>query len=299
VVSAGLSAVPRVWDPQTQQEIARFPGQRDVVFCVAWRHDGLRIASAGSEGGLFTVKLWDPQTGREDFQLKGTLPGAPEFFAVAFSPDGRYLVTGRANGKVHVWDGRTGEQVGTLGTHKQAVRGVVFSPDGKHLASASADGAVRLWDATRLDKKDLEREHEPRLPPLPARVPVQSLNVAFSPDSRRLATGGEGNTVKIWDVQTGGLLETLGGHSGDIYADICAVAFSPEGRWIAWAGEDSTVRVWDGRTKELVRTFRGHTGLVSSLAFASTPDGRWLISGSRDHTVKIWDLTQLVGVAGR
>src|SRR5262249_31315907 len=151
--------------------------------------------------------------------------GAPEFFAAAFHPDGRYLVTGRANGKIQVWDARTGEEVGTLGTHKRAVRGVVFSPDGKHLASASADGAVKLWDATRLDKKDLEREQESRLPPLPARVPVQCLNVAFSPDSRRLATSGDGNTVKIWDVQTGELLHTLRGYSGDIYADICAVAF--------------------------------------------------------------------------
>jgi WD40 repeat protein len=127
---------------------------------------------------------------------------------------------------------------------------------------------------------------------------VQCLNVAFSPDSRRLATGGDGNTVKIWDVQTGDLLETLGGRGGDIYADICAVAFSPDGPWIASAGEDSTVLVWDGRTGELVRTFRGHTGLVSSLAFAFTPNGQLLISGSRDHTVKIWDMASLDGVAG-
>ncbi len=259
---------------------------------MAWRPDGQRIASAGGDGGLFTVKVWDWQTGQEDFQLRGTRPGDPEFFAAAFSPDGRYLVTGRANGKVQVWGARTGEEVGTLGTHKRAIRGVLFSPDGKHLASASSDGAIKLWDATRLDKKHLEREQEPRLPPIPARVTVQCLNAAFSPDSRRLATSGDGNTVKIWDVQTGGLLDTLAGHSGDIYDDICAVAFSPEGAWIASAGEDSTVRVWDGRTKKLVRTFRGHTGLVSSLAFAFTPDCRLLISGSRDHTVKIWDMTQ-------
>ena len=141
---------------------------------------------------------------------------------------------------------------------------MVFSRDGRHLASASGDGVVKLWDATRLDEKQ-----EARLT-LRARVPGPSLNVAFSPDGRRLATGGEENTVKIWDVQTGQELQTLRGHSGDVYT----VAFSPDddGRWVASAGEDSTVKVWDSHTGQFVRSFRGHTGLVSSVAFS--PDGR-------------------------
>jgi WD40 repeat protein len=117
------------------------------------------------------------------------------------------------------------------------------------------------------------------------------LTLAFSPDGRRLVTGGEGNTVKIWDVQTGReLCPPLRGHTGDV----CAVAFSPdrEGRWVASAGEDSTVKVWDTHNEyRLVRTFRGHIGLVSSVAFS--PDGRRLFSGSRDKTVKVWDVSQL------
>jgi WD40 repeat protein len=174
----------------------------------------------------------------------------------------------------------------------------VFSPNGKHLASASADGDVNLWDATRLDKKSLETEQVPRHT-FSAHVCVMCLNLAFSPDSGCLATAGDGNAVKIWNVQTGALMYALEEKSADIYADLCAVAFSPDGRWIAAAGEDSTVRVWDCRTKDLVRTFRGHKGLVNSLAFSFTPEHRWLISGSRDHTVKIWDMTPLDEEAGR
>jgi WD40 repeat protein/serine/threonine protein kinase len=285
VVSAGLGPHVQVWTAATGQPIVVFPGHTSVVFSAAWHPDGQRIATAGLEGPRHTVKVWDARTGREHFAITAEQGGlAVPYTAVAFRPDGRYLVTGKQEGAVQVWEAQTGREVHRLVTHRRDVRGVVFSPDGKHLVSASSDGEVKLWDATRLNEKQ-----DPRILPIRARVPGPSLNVAFSPDARRLATGGEENTVKIWDVQDGRELHTLRGHNGEIYT----VAFSPDkdGRWIASGGEDSTVKIWDSRAGKLVHSFRGHTGLVSSLAFS--PDGRRLYSGSRDKTVKVWDLTQL------
>jgi WD40 repeat protein len=291
IASAGLAppgrvdAPVKVWDVPTGLAPREFPGHPRVVFRVAWHPDGQRIASAGRSASAdwnatptgFDVQVWDPRTGRPAYALPPT-DTATE--ALAFRPDGCYLVTGGGDRIVRVWDAQTGDEIGPLGASERGIRGLAFSRDGKHLASASSDGAVKLWDATRL-----KEAQEARLT-IDARVPrVDRPELAFSPDGRRLVAGGENNTVRIWDVQTGRELQFLQGHSGDVWA----VAFSPDGRWLASAGEDNTVKIWNGDTGTFIRDFRGHTGLVTSLAFS--PDGRRLVSGSRDGIVKVWDLT--------
>jgi WD40 repeat protein len=276
IASAGFGADVKVWEVATGRSVTEFNGDTLVVFCLAWHPDGQRVAAVGSDGRRQTVKVWDMQTRRLVFEL----PPGQEYLSAAFSPDGRYLVTGRLGGDVQVWDAKTGDKVGTLGTHDWEVRAVVFSRDGKHLATASSNGQVKLWDATLLNKQQDARAT------LRARVPRASLNVAFSPDGKRLATGGERNGIKIWDVQTGQELQSLWGHSGEVYT----LAFSPDGQWLASGGEDTTVKVWDSHTGKLVHNFRGHTALVSSVGFC---DGQRLVSGSRDSTVKVWDLTSL------
>jgi WD40 repeat protein len=283
-----VNSTVTVWDVASRQKRFEYDGHQAIVFCVAWHPDGQRLASSGWDAARkkFVVKVWNVQSGNLDFELADNM----ETCALAYSPpDGEYLVTGGSSRVLQVWNARTGDLVGTLGTREQEhIRGVMFSKDGRHLASASSEGVLKLWDAKRLGDKD--RQQTGRVLTTSARVPLAAMALAFSPDGERLAAGGEKNTVKIWRVQTGEVLQTLEGHSGDVWH----TAFSPDrdGRWIASAGDDSTVKVWDSLAGgPPVLSFRGHIGVVSSLAFSA--DGKNLYSGSRDHTVKIWDVSPL------
>jgi WD40 repeat protein len=300
IASASFDGSAEVRDAATGEVSFDFPGH-SIVFAAAWHPDGRRIATAGTgTDGQRAVNVWDVSDRRLHFEIAVGRDSFLPFQAVGFSPDGQYLVTGKADGAVQVWDAETGRKVEVLGArtgqesntfaaHNSTIRALVFSRDGKHFASASGDGEVKLWDGMRLNQKQ-----EPLLT-LHARVPGPSVNVAFSPDGRRLATGGEENTVIIRDVETGEELTLRGEHSGEVYT----LAFSPDddGRLIATAGEDSAVKVWDSHTRKLIHSFRGHTGLVTSLSFS--PDGRRLVSGSRDKTLKVWDMTQLNEVTER
>ncbi|KAK4451027.1 hypothetical protein QBC34DRAFT_61486 [Podospora aff. communis PSN243] len=111
--------------------------------------------------------------------------------------------------------------------------------------------------------------------------PVTS--VAFSPDSKLVASGSYDSTVKIWDAATGECTQTLEGHSGPVNS----VAFSPDSKLVASGSRDKTVKIWDAATGECTQTLKGHSGPVNSVAFS--PDSKLVASGSRDRTVKIWD----------
>ncbi len=108
------------------------------------------------------------------------------------------------------------------------------------------------------------------------------ISVAVSPYGRRLATGSENSTVKLWDAATGQELMTLNGHEDRVNS----VAFSPDGKKLATGSVDRTVKLWDTANGEELATLKAHGSSVSSVAFS--PDGKRLATGSQDRTVKLW-----------
>jgi WD40 repeat protein len=208
--------------------------------------------------------------------------GAP-VTAVAFSADGRYVLSGsgsrlaegpdglRPNKPVLLWEVSTGQNLGGYKGHSSDVTCVAFSPTEAQAASASRGGSLCIWDtiARRVVRTIRRREGVVR-------------SVGFSPDGRRLLSGGEDGVVRVWDLETGERVCRGEGHA----TVVTAVAWFRDGR-VASAGLDGSVRVWDGQTGQELQSWRGHAG--GALAVAVSADANWLLSGGRDHVLRLWD----------
>lgn len=108
--------------------------------------------------------------------------------------------------------------------------------------------------------------------------------VAFSPDGRLLATGGDDDLIIIWDSASGHELRALVGHSGYVNS----LSFSPDGRLLASGSSDSLIKLWDMTGGAEIQTLAGHKGIVNEVAFS--PNGSILASAGEDGTIRLWDV---------
>lgn len=249
-----------------------------VISDVAFSPDGSGLAWCGSQG---PVEISDFPSGQTRIAFRGHDGSARR---LAFSPDGGKLATsGSLDRSVCVWNVTDGAEPRSKGWGgSAAIVGMAYSPDGANLAFAGGENrafpvpgekSVRLWDIER----DTLRKF----------IPTQATyftSVAFHPDGKQLAAGGENHITTVWNVATGEIQHTLIAHTGQV----TAVAYGKDGDWLATASTDGTVILWDTATGQAIRTLSGHTGPITSLAFH--PNGLFLATASADQTVNVWDL---------
>ena len=139
---------------------------------------------------------------------------------------------------------------------------LVTSLDGKWVATGARDGTIILWETTNGAIHRQWAAHNYRI----------LTSLAFSPDSRYLASSGEHPEVKIWDLNACEVA-SLKGHS----KPVTRCAWSPRGDVIASASQDKTIRLWDARAFHQLHALEQPDANIQLTSFS--PDGRWLVSG--------------------
>ncbi|KAJ1307681.1 hypothetical protein OPQ81_001772 [Rhizoctonia solani] len=291
-----------VWDSQTGDIVLGPFTHTDDIFGFALSPDNSRIIGGTHSGNAHNIHVWDAQSGDTIF---GPIQAHKyNICCIAYSPDGRYIVSGSLDQTISVWDAQNGNLVlGPLEAHTGTVTSVTFSPDSSRIISACRGGLVCTWDAQQ--------------PVSSSPVMVPTLSLARSR-----------GTISIWDAQTGEIkVGPIKAHTDRIIAvdflkdrvvsgsrdgAICvcdalsgevvlgplkvsskmigAVAYSPNGNLIA-TGSYDRVDVWDAQNgSHVLGPLTDHDSWVSSIQFS--PDGTRIVGGSMGPggCIVVWDV---------
>ncbi|MFC1525099.1 cytochrome D1 domain-containing protein [Planctomycetota bacterium] len=197
--------------------------------------------------------------------------------SLAFSPDGKYVLSGSADLKL--WDIATGREIRTFTGHASVVSSIAFSPDGKYIISAGLyDKSLKLWEVATGKEVRTFLGHQDHINA-----------VAFSPDGRYIISGGgfssdnKDSAIRIWDVATGQVVRTFTGHDNAIVA----ITFSPDGKYVV-SGSTRLIKLWEAATGKEIKTFAELETPIDAIAFS--PDGKYIVLGTRDNTLRLWDI---------
>ena len=197
---------------------------------------------------------------------------------LAFSPDGKFLITASVDKTLKLWRIADGSLLSTLEGHIRSVSGVAISPLGDILASSSSDRTIRLWRVS-----DGEMLTALETPAGLATSPV------FSPSGEILACVTANRIVQFWNVEnllTGGKSLALPDLSIDPQG-VTGITFSPSGEVLACESRrDQTILLYRLRDVSLLLKLEGHTADINCLAYS--PDGSLLASGSWDNSLRLW-----------
>ena len=319
----------QLWDAFTGIRKAKLAGHTKRITAIAYSPDSTTIATASRDS---TVRLWDADTAKHKTTLKhrqgvnATLPwnhGANAVNAIAYSPDGNTIATGTQNGKVRLWDARTGRLKTKFRAHAFGIVSIAYSPDSNMIATASWNGTAELWDGQTGKHRTTITKHS-RIAPL-AYLPdgntiatgepsgfgvrdastgkretlttIRGTPIAYSPEGNTIATKNWNDTVQLWNAKTGKRKTTLK-HTNLIHLlftdreyEISSAVFSPDGNTVVTVGEyythdEGTIYLWHVRTGKRKIIYEGDN-YHSVVAFS--PDGRTIVSGDLGGKIQFWN----------
>jgi RNA polymerase sigma factor (sigma-70 family) len=289
LLSGSLDHTIHVWDPATGRLRRYLEGHADGVSALALSPDGTTVASSSRDGVL---RLWELATGKERRAIQAVERTAgvySGFWPLAFTADGQRLVSWGDDYQFRIWNVATGEGVDRHvpvlsglpnlppARPRSSPPGSLFvgariSPDGRTAALATNTAIYLVDPSTGRELRKLPGHGGPTC-------------LAFSADSRTLASGGWDHVVRLWDVADGKerlKIEGLG--------HVNSVALAPDGRRVAavqgWT--DGVIDLFDTATGKRVDRLQGYGSYAGALAFSA--DGTRLASGQRDTTVLVWDV---------
>lgn len=261
----------------------------DYIETIAWQPGTHHLAAAAGA----QVIVWDADTGALDrrfgdrvknaktFKFEGTAGHTDWVASIAWSPDGKRLISGGADATARIWDVETGAEILVLKDLHGPVRCVGYTPDGGRVLITGGAFSVGLWDAVTGERIRLFYDSDHKVAAL-----------AVSPDGTVFATGGEDGTVKIWDLADGRLIHTWTGVNGPV----TGVCFGPGPGRLAACSANGAIAVAglqpDGRRWELFSV--GSQGW-----FTVGDDGRWDGAGPGLECVQTVQANRIRPAAGR
>ncbi|XXX76135.1 caspase family protein [Sorangium sp. So ce134] len=247
----------RVWDLERGGD-PRVVGAPALIAGIALDRHGTQLAVAPAQGLVQLVK-----EGSQEPPRLLPAPDGDQTNVIAFSPDGRWMVTGRTDNQVLLWKPDEPELVSALGEHREAVNVAAFDPAGDRVVSGGSDHLCRLWNVAG-------RSRERSAGPTVLVGSGSAIEVAsFTSNGRGVVAHANGEAVRLWSAEPVGLRLELA-HPGAVTTAV----YSPDGRFVLTGSVDRTARVWSLREGRL-RWRRTHAWPINAAAFG--PDGTWLV----------------------
>jgi len=256
-------------------------GHMATIRGVAFTPGGKQLVSAGEDK---VIRVWDLASGKTVRTMRGesALGSLGKIFAMALSPDGKWLAVGgdlrtsagtklqegEETQTIRLYDFESGKLVALLKGHRDVIRSLGFSPDGSKLISGSSDNTAIIWDTGVQSGVHVP---EPKLLHRLEGHKADIFTVVFSPDGSRAVTGSYDKDLRLWQVSDGSQIALMAGHGDKVYR----LAVAPDGT-IASGDISGAILLWDGRYGRLLRTLAQNKTGVGSLNFS--PNGKLLLS---------------------